>query len=312
LNPEPRITPVNELSWLSDVKESGPGLTPRAPIWVRHFIIRRESVPPRPECHPYCELGLHLAGSGVELVERERAERQAGDLFLAAPGVPHWFKTTRYPLIGIAIYFLPSLLCEMGPDRDGVHILRRFTARQHIGRRLLRPPAGLRRRFVRGFREIHVEFQRRPLGSEVRLRTSLLDMLVDLVRWERRTGREEADALPSNWRHVNRALHYLREHFAEPVYAHDVADAVGLSESRLKVLFREALGIPWSRYIQGYRIQQAAALLGSGSASVTDVALAVGFESPSHFNATFRAFMGVSPGAYLKRRRLSQSNPASV
>lgn len=82
----------------------------------------------------------------------------------------------------------------------------------------------------------------------------------------------------------------------------DVARAIGVSESRLKVIFREALGVPWSRYMQGYRIQQAVALLGSADRTVTEVALSVGFESLSHFNSTFRAFMGVSPSAHLNRR----------
>lgn len=296
-------TTISELSWLSEVKESGPRLNQQSPIWVRHFLVRSGPAMIHPERHPYCELGLHRRGCGVEFVEREKALRQEGDLFLAGPGVPHWFKITRYPLIGTAIYFLPSLLCELGPKQDGLHILRRFTARQNIRRRLIRPPAKLRKLFGLGFQRIHREFERTSLGYEIRLRTLLLDMLVEVVRWERQAGKElGGEHSPLKWDYVNRALHYLRDHFAEPVYAHDVAKAVGVSESRLKVLFREALGIPWSRYIQGYRIQQAVALLSASNCTVTEAALAVGFESLSHFHATFRSFMGVSPSAYRRKQ----------
>ena len=152
-----------------------------------------------------------------------------------------------------------------------------------------------------GFETIRREFEGKSLGYEIRLRTLLMDMLVDLVRWEQKTGREETRADSTlNWHQINQALQFLRDHFAEPVYAHDVAAAAGLSESRLKVVFREALGMPWSRYIQGYRIQQAVALLGASNGRITEAALAVGFESLSHFNATFRSFMGMSPSAYLK------------
>jgi AraC-like DNA-binding protein len=296
-------TSIPDLSWLSEVKEAGPRLNPAQPISTRHFVVRSGPALPHPEFHPYCELGLHLGGSGVEFVGREQAMRERGDVFMAGPGVPHWFKITRYPLTGTAIYFLPSLLCEFGPERDGLTILRRFTARQDLSRRLVRPPPPLRRRLFSGFRQIHREFaDRGSLGTEVRLRTLLLDMLVDIIRWERRTGHDLAETSPSEWRQVNRALHYLRAHFAGTVYARDVAKEIGVSESRLKVIFRETLGMPWSRYMQGYRIQQAVALLGGTDQSVTEVALSVGFESLSHFNATFRAFMGVSPGAFHNRQ----------
>jgi len=296
-------TTLSELCWLSDVRESGPRLNAESPIWVRRFVIRSGPAMTHPECHPYCELGLHTGGSGVEFVGREKSTRGAGDFFLAGPGLPHWFKATRYPLAGIAIYFLPSVLCEMGPRHDGLHLLRRLTAKQDLKQRLIRPSAALRRKLTAGFESIHGEFARESLGREIRLRTLLMEMLVDLVRWEKREGKAPAgsDASPK-WASVNLALHYLREHFAEPVYAHDVAKAVGVSESRLKTLFREALGVPWSRYIQGYRIQQAIALLGASDYNVTQAALAVGFDSPSHFNATFRAFMGVSPSVYLKQQ----------
>ena len=51
-------------------------------------------------------------------------------MFLAGPGVPHWGRITKYPLKFITIFFLPSVVGEMGPQSDGPRILSRFTARQ--------------------------------------------------------------------------------------------------------------------------------------------------------------------------------------
>ena len=94
---------------------------------------------------------------------------------------------------------------------------------------------------------------------------------------------------------------YLREHHAEPVYAKDVARAAGISESRLKILFRYALNLSWVKYLQGYRIHRAAALLSEGRLNVTEAALEVGFDSLSHFNETFHSFMGVSPKSFVRK-----------
>jgi AraC-like DNA-binding protein len=79
-----------------------------------------------------------------------------------------------------------------------------------------------------------------------------------------------------------------------------MARAVGLSESRLKHVFQKALGISWVKYLQGYRIHRAAALLNEGKHNVTEAAMSVGFDSLSHFNVTFRSFMGKSPKNYLR------------
>ena len=104
----------------------------------------------------------------------------------------------------------------------------------------------------------------------------------------------------ADWRPILRTLQFLREHYAEPIYACDVARAAGVSESRLKVLFHDALGLSWVKFLQGYRIHRAAAQLHESGHNVTEAALAVGFESLSHFNATFRSFMGASPKDYMR------------
>jgi len=113
-----------------------------------------------------------------------------------------------------------------------------------------------------------------------------------------------------DWQSLSRALQYVRENFAEPIYAQDIAAAAGMCQSRLKVLFREALGISWVHFLQSYRIERAAALLNDPRCRVTEAALEVGFESLSHFNSTFRSFMKVSPTEY--QSRIRQTSPSQV
>lgn len=297
-----RRTKLADLSWLTEVKESVQPLSEQFPIWVRHGIVYAGPTIPHPERHPYCEFSAILEGAAIAYVGRENVERAAGDYFLAGPGVAHWYKGLRYPVRFAAIYFLPSVLIEMGPVSDGMRILQRFTARQSLARRVVRPPPGLAPVLRAGFEAMIREFESRAFGHEVRLRTLLLEMLVQTLRWEKEQGRAvETAAASGGWAHLERALNYLRERFAEEIYARDLAMAAGVSESRLKALFHEVLGMPWTHYLRGYRMHRAAALLGEPGRTILEISLAVGFQSLSHFNASFRSIMGVSPSVYAKR-----------
>jgi AraC-like DNA-binding protein len=257
---------------------------------------------PHPERHPYCEFGTIISGEGIEFVEREEAVRAPGDVFLAGPGVPHWFEVTKYPIRFVTVHFLPSLLVDMGPESDGVRLLHRFAASQPLQSRLVRPAAPLRRAMSAGFAELVREFDGSRFGREMRLRCVLMEMLVKLLRAERPGDLTDAPLESAvEWEQINRALRHLQARFAEPVYSRDVAAAAGVSESKLKALFRQTLGMTWVHYLQSYRIHRAVALLIDPSRSVLDVALDVGFESLSHFNTTFRAFMGMSPTSYFRQ-----------
>src|SRR6185312_15591315 len=121
-----KSTSVVELSWLLDVTESRQPMSESSPIWVRDGVVQEGPPTAHPERHPYCEIGVTLEGEGLSLVEGEEAYRMPGDLFLVGPGVPHWGMIKKFPLRFITVYFLPSVLVEMGPEHDGVKILRRF------------------------------------------------------------------------------------------------------------------------------------------------------------------------------------------
>ena len=94
---------------------------------------------------------------------------------------------------------------------------------------------------------------------------------------------------------VNR---YLGEHTGAPVVVSDIAEAMNYSASRLRVLFKEAAGIPLGAYIQNYRINRAMALLRTTDLAIADVAREAGFGSPQAFSRIFKKKTGVIPRNY--------------
>jgi AraC-like DNA-binding protein len=291
-----------ELFWLSGVQERLHPINEQCPIWIRHGVVEEGATCAHPERHPYYEFGTNFAGVVTQWVKKEHTERRVGDMFLAGPGVPHYSTGKEYPHHYATVFFLPSVLIGMGPVADGGRILRRFTMQQSLASHLLRPPPRLRQQLLDGFREMIREFESNNLGREMKLRSVLVNMIVDLLRWEQEAGLTATSIEAVNdWRALERALKYLHDHFSDAIYAQAVAAQAGVSESRLKQLFHDTLGMPWSRYLQFYRIHRALDHLGVPGHNVTETALAVGFESLSHFNSTFRALMGISPRDYIHK-----------
>ncbi|MDE6867707.1 MAG: AraC family transcriptional regulator [Clostridia bacterium] len=77
------------------------------------------------------------------------------------------------------------------------------------------------------------------------------------------------------------------------------ANSVCLSSSRLSHLFREQIGIPLKSYILFHQLEKAFTALLNGS-NITDAAMLAGFDSPSHFAATVKKWMGMPVSASIK------------
>jgi AraC-like DNA-binding protein len=294
-------TQFPELSWLADVQEVSRPVTKSQPILARRRAVFSGPAVPHPERHPYCELTLILRGGMLHFSQKQQVRRRSGDVFLAGPGVPHFSCDHRYPLEWITAYFEPGVLLEMGAHGDAGRILQRVALVDDPSRRYFRPAAALRRRLAHGLSEMSNECNQPTFGSELRLRSLLVEMLVAIVRSELAEGAETRPGpRDGNWVLAEQALHYLQQHYAEVIYARDVAAAAGVSQSGLRGLFRDCVGMPWVQYLQNYRICQAMALLVEPSRTVTDVALAVGYSNLSHFATAFHASVGVSPREYAR------------
>jgi len=132
------------------------------------------------------------------------------------------------------------------------------------------------------------------------------------------SGRQ-ADPPGATARDRRRAVHaavLMDRHAHEPLHLARVAGAAGLSVFHFLRLFAQVVGVTPHQYLINARMRRAARLLASGSRSITDVALDVGFGDVSNFVRTFSRAAGVSPRVFRQAangdRRILQDRIAAA
>jgi AraC-like DNA-binding protein len=90
----------------------------------------------------------------------------------------------------------------------------------------------------------------------------------------------------------------LKASLAEPPTLEEIGRRVGCSHFHLSRVFVQETGKTITGCLRELRLERAAQLLGSGECNVTEAALAVGYNSLSHFTVAFRETFGCCPGLY--------------
>jgi len=94
---------------------------------------------------------------------------------------------------------------------------------------------------------------------------------------------------------LRNVLEYIEAHLGEPLLLCDLAAQVSLSEYHFARMFRQSMGVAPHQFVMQRRMARAKALLLSSNQSLTDIALACGFNSASHFSNRFKAAKGITP-----------------
>lgn len=95
-----------------------------------------------------------------------------------------------------------------------------------------------------------------------------------------------------------RVAQYVETHLSENIPLTTLAELARLSPYHFARAFKHSFGVPPHRYHLLRRMQQAKLLLGKSGASVTEIALQVGFRETSSFTAAFRKLTDFSPTEY--------------
>jgi AraC-like DNA-binding protein len=103
--------------------------------------------------------------------------------------------------------------------------------------------------------------------------------------------------------HVNRAIQWIRDNYAEPMRIEDLARLAGMSTSAFHRHFRAATFMSPLQFQKRIRLQEARELLVARAGDVTGVGHLVGYDSPSQFNREYRRLFGAPPGQDAARLR---------
>lgn len=122
----------------------------------------------------------------------------------------------------------------------------------------------------------------------------------------RRYGQREGGREPRSWKlppwRLRRIADYVEARIDSDgdsaLRIADLAGLVGISPGHLHRAFHATTGKTPLAFINERRVRRAMAILQTERASIAEIALRVGFVSPSHFTRTFRRIAGLKPSDY--------------
>lgn len=106
----------------------------------------------------------------------------------------------------------------------------------------------------------------------------------------------------SGWQ-ARRTTEYLRANMTKDVSVTELAALAGLSMFHFARAFKQTVGVPPHRYQLRLRLERAQTLLATTDMAITDVAAAVGYDTPQTLARLFRREIGMSPGQYRREKR---------
>ena len=97
-------------------------------------------------------------------------------------------------------------------------------------------------------------------------------------------------------------LVYVQSHYAEPICATECAERAFLSYSYFSRSFKRVTGKTFSCYLSTVRTDHAEQLLRTTDRSITEIAVACGFESVAYFSAIYKKRKGTPPSAVRREK----------
>lgn len=195
-------------------------------------------------------------------------------------------------------------------DAAGFQVMHLYLSQRLLdlaAREVLGKAHALRLREVSGARDAHVsslmallhrEMTRQGDTSSLCVQGIAQALAVHLFRHYRDASDagKAANALPAY--KLQRVIDHMRQGLANPFSLAVVAADAGMSAFHFSRLFHRATGHSPSQYFIQLRLEKARHLLLASGLSVIEIALEVGYASPSHFAQVFKRHTGTTPRAF--------------
>jgi AraC family transcriptional regulator len=110
-----------------------------------------------------------------------------------------------------------------------------------------------------------------------------------------------ADTLSSNnTKIISQVGQYIYDHSEQTISLDGLASYTGFSKYHFNRIFFAATGYQLGEFIQRHKLEKALYLIKQGNHNIIDVALSVGYDSPSSFSRAFKKNFSVTPSQVVK------------
>lgn len=100
---------------------------------------------------------------------------------------------------------------------------------------------------------------------------------------------------------------YIEENYTKQISLEMIAQSIGYNKNYICSVFKKDTGISIIDYLNFVRIRQAAVYFSYSDNDISLICARVGFANVSHFNRTFKKFIGISPTTFKKMYPLDLS-----
>ena len=121
-------------------------------------------------------------------------------------------------------------------------------------------------------------------------------ILCEIIDFIRRAPQKEVEIIPI----IDKVKTFIEANITENISLSDVARGVNISACYLSHLFKDVTGITVTEFCNSLRLKNAKKLLVNTEKSIAEIALEVGFGSPSYFTEVFTRSESIPPSEYRK------------
>lgn len=135
-----------------------------------------------------------------------------------------------------------------------------------------------------------------PAGYPLAIKGNLFALFFALY-----TSYSDKKRSPSTGKNIEKlksVIKYVELNYASPMTIAQMADLAGFSESHFMKYFKNTMGVPFTSYLNSYRLTMAGRLLLQSDDTILSIATEVGFDNLSYFNRAFKKQYGMTPSAY--------------
>jgi AraC-like DNA-binding protein len=240
--------------------------------------------------HPELEFTIVTSGKGVRYVGDHVGPFAAPDCVLLGSGLPHcWVEKGEYSGYVLQFFFPPEHgIWRLGCENELYALFGASRLGLNFGKSAATEALTLLKRLGRA----------EPLA-----RTGLLLELFSLLHGVLQRGqatplsRSECGVSPGSTisPKLEGVVQWMLEQFHEPIALDDALSRAGMSPATFARQFKRHTGKTFVEFLNDARLTHAHQQLISTSRSVAEIAFEAGFNSLSHFGASFRARYGTTP-----------------